>query len=220
MMGTGFAAKRAYMVDCYIRPVVSDQRVIAAFSMVPRHFFVPKKYRQQAYEDIALPIGYDQTISQPSLVAEMTALLQLTGNETMLEVGTGSGYQAAILSLLVKWVYTIERIPQLANQARQRLAKLKLTNVTVAVGNGVFGLPDKAPFDDIIVSASCQKIPEALQTQLKDQGKIEVPMGENFQVQRLKIGIKKQNRLELRDHEYVQFVPLINSVCGNMINKS
>lgn len=198
------------LVNNYIQPFGTfDKKVLRAFLKVPRHKFVPKEYQKEAYFDIALPIGKEQTISQPSLVALMTQSLNLKGNEKVLEIGTGSGYQSAILSKLVREVYTVEIIPSLAQKAKRVLKKLGCSNVHVYIANGSIGLPEKAPFDAIIVTAGAIKIPKELTEQLKDNGRIVIPVGENQLNQKLIVGIKKNGRLRTQEIESVAFVPLV-----------
>lgn len=187
---------------------IKDERVLAAMRKVPRHLFVPEHIRHSAYEDMALPIGENQTISQPYMVAIMTELLELQGNEKVLEVGTGSGYQAAILAELAKEVYTIERFSSLAEEARKRLIELGYTNVHVIVGDGTKGLEEKAPFDRIIVTAAAPKIPEPLINQLNENGIIVTPVGERFS-QILVKGKKERGKLIEEYHTPCVFVPLV-----------
>jgi protein-L-isoaspartate(D-aspartate) O-methyltransferase len=174
-----YQAERLRMVRNQIqRRGVKDPRVLQAMQDVPRHLFVPSERRHQAYADGPLPIGGGQTISQPYIVALMTDLLELSGGECVLEVGTGSGYQAAVLSRLAKRVYSLERIPELASQAEVRLAELGCTNVEIHVGDGSVGLPEYAPYDGILVTAAAPRVPEALKEQLtQDGGVLVVPVG-------------------------------------------
>ena len=156
---------------------IHDERVLQAMREIPRHLFIPENLQNVAYEDRPLPIGEGQTISQPYIVALMTELLQLNGNEKVLEIGTGSGYQAAILSSLTKEVYSIEIIRSLAVRAEKKLLKMKYNNITVKLGDGYEGWSEHAPFDAIIVTAAPDKIPRALINQLKLGGKMVVPVG-------------------------------------------
>lgn len=197
------------MVDYQLIPRgIKDERVLAAMRKVPRHLFVPEFIRHSAYDDMALPIGDDQTISQPYMVAIMTEFLELKGDEKVLEVGTGSGYQAAILAELSKEVYSIERIPSLADEARRRLTELGYENVYVIVGDGTKGLAEKAPFDRIIITAAAPKIPEPLINQLKDGGIIIAPVGERFS--QILIKGKKEKEIIIEEyHTPCVFVPLV-----------
>ncbi len=154
-----------------------DPRVLGAIQSIPRERFVPEQLQQEAYEDIALPIGADQTISQPFIVALMTQALGLTGNETVLEVGTGSGYQAAMLSKLCREVITIERLEELAAPARSRLRELNITNVRFQIGDGTLGHQPMAPYDGILVTAAAPDVPRPLFDQLKEGGRLIIPVG-------------------------------------------
>ena len=160
---------------------VTDPEVVAAMRSVPRGFFVPEGDHLHAYEDHPLPIGFGQTISQPSLVGLMTELLNLKKNHRVLEIGTGSGYQAAILSRLVNHVYTIEVVPELARSAAQKLAKFGFLNITIAEGDGYSGYPQEAPFDRIILTAAPPMIPEVLIDELKPTGILVAPVGTDTQ---------------------------------------
>ncbi len=160
---------------------VRDPLTLAAMRKVPRHELVPAAMRARAYEDYPLPIGHEQTISQPYIVGFMTEALRLRGGEKVLEVGTGSGYQAAVLAEIAAQVYTIEIVAPLAERARQDLARLGYTNVHVRAGDGYAGWPEAAPFDAIIVTAAAPKIPEPLLAQLKDGGRLVIPVGEESQ---------------------------------------
>ena len=160
---------------------VKDARTLAAMRKVPRHLFVPPASMAEAYEDHPLPIGHGQTISQPYIVGFMTEALHLAGGETVLEVGTGSGYQAAVLSEIAARVFTIEIVEPLASEARERLARLGYGNVSVRAGDGYQGWAEAAPFDAIMVTAAAPKVPEPLKQQLKDGGRLILPIGEEFQ---------------------------------------
>lgn len=159
---------------------VRDLAVLKAMEKAPRHLFVPEVMLEQAYEDSPLPIGSKQTISQPYTVAFMTEALELTGNEKVLEIGTGSGYQTAILAELSKEVYSLERIPELAKLASKRLAELGYKNVQVRAGDGTLGWPEAAPFAAIIVTAGAPEIPEPLLEQLEDRGRLVIPVGDKY----------------------------------------
>jgi protein-L-isoaspartate(D-aspartate) O-methyltransferase len=206
-----FAADRQGMVAEQIAARdVRDPRVLAAMRDVPRHLFVPPDLQRQAYADRPLPIGYDQTISQPYIVALMTELARPSRGDRALEVGTGSGYQAAVLSQLVSHVYTIEIVEPLARSAEQRLKNLGYTNVTVRAGDGYAGWPDNAPFDVIIVTAAPDHVPAPLLAQLKAGGRLVIPVGPVFAVQELQL-IEKDvaGRTRTTRMAPVQFVPLV-----------
>lgn len=173
-----FARLRERMVEEQMRRRgITDARVLDAMRAVPRHLFVPSEHQHLAYHDAPLPIGYRQTISQPYIVALMTELLNLKGEETVLEIGTGSGYQAAILAHLARQVYSLERIPELADQAREVLHGLKLENVKVVVGDGTQGLEEHAPYQSILVTAAAPAVPVPLKAQLTDGGWLVLPVG-------------------------------------------
>lgn len=191
------------------RTAVKDEAVLRAMRTVPRHEFVPRSHRDEAYADRPLPIGYGQTISQPYIVAAMTELLKPDRDDVVLEIGTGSGYQAAILSPLVKEVYTIEIVKELGESAADRLKRLKYGNVHVRVGDGYHGWPEHAPFDGIIVTAAASHIPPPLLEQLKPGGRMVIPVGPPFQVQNLMLVEKDaEGRTKQRSLMPVQFVPL------------
>lgn len=173
----GFPRARQRLVERLACQGVSDPRVLAAFEAVPRHQLVPEALRERAYADLALPIGAGQTISAPGIVAAMTAALELRGDETVLEVGTGSGYQAAILAQLSARVVSIERLPRLAADARRRLDALGVTNVVVHLGDGTAGRPGDAPFDAIVVTAGGPDVPQPLLQQLAPAGRLVGPFG-------------------------------------------
>ena len=186
---------------------ITDEGVLAAMRKVARHKFVPRYVRMFAYNDSPLPIGYDQTISQPYIVALMTQLLELEGNEKVLEIGTGSGYQAAVLSLLCREVYTIELLQPLADSARKRLKQLGYHNVEVRHGDGYLGWPKYAPFDVIIVTAAPEEIPPKLVEQLKEGGRLVLPVGKYFQT--LKVVRKVRGQIKEESIIPVRFVPMI-----------
>lgn len=177
-----FTAERERMVTEQIASRgIRDPLTLAALRKVPRHLFVPESARGEAYADHPLPIGHAQTISQPYIVGFMTEQLGLRGGETVLEVGTGSGYQAAVLSEIAAQVFTIEIVPALGGEARARLAALGYRNVTVRVGDGYQGWVEAAPFDAIVVTAAAPRMPEPLRQQLKDGGRLVIPLGEDDQ---------------------------------------
>lgn len=188
---------------------VKDQRVLDAIGKVERHKFVPEKDVTSAYGDYPLPIGHGQTISQPYIVALMTELCELEGNEKVLEIGTGSGYQAAVLGLLADEVYTIEIVEYLGKQARTRLKNMNYDNIHVRIGDGYRGWPEEAPFDVIIVTAAPPEIPQALVEQLDDGGIMVVPVGE-FNQELVKLE-KRGDSLEKKTVTYVRFVPMVHS---------
>jgi protein-L-isoaspartate(D-aspartate) O-methyltransferase len=199
------------MVDAHLRARgIFDQRVLDAMLHVPRHEFVPERYRLQAYEDRPLPIGDDQTISQPYVVAVMLESLHLNPNDTVLEIGTGSGYVSALLAELTAEVFSIERHPALADNARDVLAALGYTNVRIVTGDGTLGLPTAAPFDAILVSAAARHTPPALISQLREGGRMIIPVGSQAaqQLQFIRI-VNGQVIVSLR--EPVRFVPLVDS---------
>ncbi len=197
------------MVETQIRRRgVTDQDVLAAMERVPRHEFVPEQYRDQAYEDHPLPIGYGQTISQPYIVALMTELLRLESTDRVLEVGTGSGYQAAILAEIVAEVYTVEIIEELAREAQERLKRLGYHNVHVRHGDGYYGWEEHAPYDAIIVTAAPDHIPQPLIRQLKDGASMVIPVGPRGGYQTLWQITKEGDKIIKRDVTGVLFVPL------------
>ena len=209
--GDDSARARADMVARQIEDRgVRDPRTLAALRKVPRHLFVPAALVGDAYADHALPIGHDQTISQPYVVAFMTEALGLRGGETVLEVGTGSGYQAAVLAEIAAHVYTIEIVAPLADEARERLARLGYRNVEVRAGDGYQGWPDKAPFDAVIVTAAAPRIPEPLKQQLKDGGRLVIPVGDDEQ--ELIVLTRKAGRFTEERVLPVRFVPMTGKV--------
>lgn len=186
-----------------------DRRVMDVMAKVPRHEFVPAYLRSSAYANIPLPIGHGQTISQPFIVALMTDLLETKKDDVVLEVGTGSGYQAAVLSALVKKVYTIEVIKELGESARERLSRLRYRNVEVRIADGYFGWEEHAPFDAIIVTAAAGHVPPPLIKQLKPGGRIVIPIGGTYQVQMLMVVTRDASgTLKTRQVLPVRFVPL------------
>ncbi|MBI4355216.1 MAG: protein-L-isoaspartate(D-aspartate) O-methyltransferase [Candidatus Omnitrophica bacterium] len=187
---------------------LTDERILAAFRKIPRHLFVPEAYRREAYEDHPVPIGEGQTISQPYMVALMIAALQLQGHEKVLEVGTGSGFQTALLSELALEVVSVERIAALAGGARERLATLGIGNVRLRVGDGSLGYPEHAPYDGIIVAAGAPDAPAPLLEQLADAGRCVIPIGSQ-RAQTLVRFQKRHGRLHREDLADCVFVPLI-----------
>ncbi|OAQ21420.1 Protein-L-isoaspartate O-methyltransferase [Thermosulfurimonas dismutans] len=187
---------------------IRDERVLSAMRKVPRHFFVEEALRDQAYADHPLPIGEGQTISQPYIVAFMTEALELKGHEKVLEVGTGSGYQTAILAELARWVYSIERYPRLLERARKILEELGYTNVILRLGDGTRGWPEAAPFEAIIVTAAGPKIPEPLLDQLAEGGRLVMPVGDEWSQYLVKV-VKKGGQIYRQTLEPVRFVKLV-----------
>ncbi len=188
---------------------VKDARVLAAMRKVPRHEFVPARVRPRAYEDYPLPIGEGQTISQPYIVALMTELLHLKGDEKVLEIGTGSGYQAAVLSVLAKEVYTIEIVEPLARRAERALKRLGYRNVSVRCGDGFKGWPERAPFDAVIVTCAPERTPPPLIEQLKPGGRLVIPVGPEWGSQWLKVLTKRADGRVTEERVIpVRFVPM------------
>ncbi|MBN2655357.1 MAG: protein-L-isoaspartate(D-aspartate) O-methyltransferase [Nitrospirae bacterium] len=196
---------------------IQDKRVLDAMASVPRHEFMPEAQKSMAYEDMALPIAAGQTISQPYMVAVMTQLLDLHGDEKVLEVGTGSGYQAAVLSMLASEVYTVERIPELAEKAKQDLQRLGYSNVNVVIADGTAGLPDKAPFDRIIVTAAAPSVPEPLIEQLGQAGILVAPVGDRWSQTLVRI-VMSVNGPQQTFHTKCVFVPLLGKYGWNYQN--
>ncbi len=203
-----YKIKRYEMVATQIRRRgIEDTRVLEAMQKVKRHLFVPGNERIFSYEDYSLLIGDSQTISQPYIVAFMTEVLKLNGAERVLEIGTGCGYQSAVLAELSKEVYTIEIKEGLAQRAKKLLEELNYTNIVVKQGDGFLGWPEKAPFDAIIVTCAPGEIPESLLAQLSEGGRMIIPVGTYSQ--KLKLVNKKQGRLKVEDLIPVRFVPLL-----------
>ena len=203
-----FTTARRRMVQTQIADRgVGDKRVLAAMRTIPRHAFLSKELWAEAYQDKPLPIGYGQTISQPYMVGLMSSLLELQGTEKVLEIGTGSGYQAAVLGALAAEVHSVERIPELAAAAQQKLAALHFDNVTVHVGDGSLGWPEAAPYDGILVTAGAPAFPPDLPEQLRDGGRLVIPVGDHWR-QILMVWIKKGEGFEKKEILPVVFVPL------------
>jgi len=204
-----FQAARHAMVETQLRRRgIVDKKVLAAMEAVPRHEFVPADFRNRAYEDSPLPIGEGQTISQPYIVASMTAALHLSGSERVLEVGAGCGYQAAVLSLVAKQVYTVECRGALATAAAQRLSRLGYLSVHVHCGDGTLGLPECAPFDAILVAAAAHSVPPPLLAQLGEGGRLIIPIGDT-ENQELLIIDRSGGAFRTRTLEGCRFVPLV-----------
>ncbi|HOI13843.1 MAG TPA: protein-L-isoaspartate(D-aspartate) O-methyltransferase [Methanoculleus sp.] len=201
--------EREDMVEFQIRSRgVRDERVLAAMRKVPRHVFVPENWERAAYEDRPLPIGEGQTISQPYIVAVMTEQLDLSPQDRVLEIGTGSGYQAALLAELAARVISIERLPEIADRARGNLARAGVTGVRVVVGDGTQGYPPEAPYDAIIVTAASPEIPQPLVKQLAEGGRLIAPIGPRECQDLVKL-VKREGRVEKIPLGGVCFVPLI-----------
>jgi len=186
---------------------VKDTGVLKAMRKVPRHLFVPKEYENEAYDDNPLPIGYGQTISQPYIVAYMTEVAKPDKSKTALEIGTGSGYQAAVLAEVVGRVYSIEIIPELAKESAERLRKLGYKNITVRYGDGYKGWKEYSPFDIVIVTAAAEQIPEPLVDQLAENGRLVIPIGAPSEIQELILLEKKKGKIEKSRLTFVRFVP-------------
>jgi len=206
-----FDIQRVRMVEeQLIRRGINDQETLKAMGTVPRHLFVEDAMQARAYGDHPLPIGSGQTISQPYIVALMTQALELQGHERVLEIGTGSGYQAAVLSRICERVYTIERIDSLLGKARKIFDRLHYHNIVSRIDDGTSGWSGEAPFDAILVTAGGPKIPEPLVEQLNDPGRLVIPVGDQ-QVQKLQLLTKKDGEISVRTIELVRFVNLIGS---------
>ncbi len=198
------------MVETQLRARgIRDERLLSAMGEVPRHEFVEAQYRNQAYEDHPLPIGAGQTVSQPYIVGLMLELLRLEPSSKVLEIGTGSGYQTAILAKLAAHVYSVERHAELAREAQKNLSRLGLANVTVVVGDGAQGLPEFAPFDAIVVSAAAGEIPGPLFTQLREGGRMIIPVGPP-EVQELQLVRKREGKPLITLLDGCRFVPLVS----------
>jgi protein-L-isoaspartate(D-aspartate) O-methyltransferase len=203
------AETRARMVDTQLRGRdIVDERVLEAMERVPRELFVPEPDRIRAYDDAALPIGHGQTISQPYMVARIAEVLALTGDERVLDVGAGSGYQAAVLAELAGEVFTIERIPELAEQAKRNLEAAGYSDVHVEVGDGTLGLPEHAPYDAIAVAAAAPALPQRLYEQLEARGRLAVPVGGRGG-QRLELIIRSPEGPAVVRSVPCRFVPLV-----------
>ncbi len=190
---------------------IKDQATLSSMKKVQRHLFVPKDLRDNAYDDRPLPIGYGQTISQPFIVAYMTEIIRPNKNSKMLEIGTGSGYQAALLAEIISDVYTIEIITELSNSSEKRLKELGYKNIYVKNADGYYGWKEHAPFDAIIVTAASEYIPPPLIEQLKDGGRMIIPVGSPFQTQMLMLIEKKDGKVTTKSLMPVMFVPFKRS---------
>ena len=203
-------ARERMVEDQIVARGVQDTLTVRAMRTVPRHEFVPPEWRSEAYADHPLPIGYDQTISQPYIVAFMTELIRPSSNQRVLEVGTGSGYQAAVLAEIVDSVYTIELVPELAKSSADRLKRLGYRNVIVRQGDGYLGWSEHAPFDAILVTAAADEIPQPLIEQLRDGGVMVIPVGAERSVQELTVVTKRGKEILTQTVLPVRFVPLIH----------
>ncbi|MGH7581476.1 MAG: protein-L-isoaspartate(D-aspartate) O-methyltransferase [Gemmatimonadales bacterium] len=206
--GDGYGGYRAQLVETLQRKGIRDLAVLRAIRMVPRHLFVPESVRHRAYDDAALPIGSSQTISQPWVQARYLELLSLTGRERVLEVGTGSGYQTALLAVLCDAVFSVERIPALAQRARAALEASGIRNVTVLVGDGTLGWRPFAPYDSILVAAASPEIPSPLVEQLAPGGRMVIPLGDRDN-QILTLVRREGDELRSTTVADVRFVPLL-----------
>lgn len=205
-----YSQMRKKMVDNQIvSRGIRNPSTIKAMQKVPRHLFVPLQYQDRAYDDSPLPIGYDQTISQPFIVAYMTELARPAKWKKVLEIGTGSGYQAAVLAEIVDTVYTIEIIPELAREAYSRLARLGYANVVARQGDGYLGWKEHAPFDIIMVTAADDHIPQPLLDQLAENGRLIMPVGSPSSAQQIVLAVKRNGKIERSKLAMVRFVPLL-----------
>ena len=207
-----YRSKRQLMVETQIvRRGITDRRVINAMSKVPRHLFVDEALWPEAYEDHPLPIGEKQTISQPYIVALMSELLELTGKEKVLEIGTGSGYQCAILAELADQVFTIERIPSIAKRARKTFDQLKYSNVIIHIGDGTLGWKEHSPYDGVIVTAAAPRPPKALLGQLAIGGRLVIPIGDEFTQDLVVFTREEDNKYAEVNQGSCRFVKLIGT---------
>ena len=207
-----YSGQREKMVEKQITARgVTDYSTLRAMKKVPRHLFVPEEYRDEAYGDFPLPIGRGQTISQPYIVAYMTEAVKPSSKSRVLEIGTGSGYQAAVLAEIVDSVFTIEIVEELAEESSQRLRQLGYSNIVVRAADGYNGWKEKAPFDIIIVTAAAVEIPQPLIDQLADNGRLVIPVGSQGEVQELLLLTRKNGKIEKKTLTLVRFVPFTRS---------
>ncbi len=206
----GFRGARRRLVELLQDKGIRDLAVLRAIDMVPRHRFVPESVRHRAYDDSALPIGAGQTISQPYVHARALELLELTGSERVLEIGTGSAYQTALLAELASQVFSVERVGTLLDRSRALLAELGVRNVSMLLGDGTLGWRDYAPYDGIVVGAGAPHVPPALEEQLAEGGRLLLPIGDREE-QMLAVFTKREGQLVRRDITPVRFVPLIGA---------
>ena len=217
--GEAYLSEQAQIINLIMalrRQGITDKRVLSAIERVDRELFVPAAFSSHAYDDNALPIECGQTISQPFVVAYMSQALHVDDRCKVLEVGTGSGYQAAVLSHLCRRLYTIERYRTLLRQAEERFEQMSLTNITAIVGDGTKGWPEQAPFDRIIVTAAAEKIPEVLVDQLKVGGRMVIPVAAAGDVQELVTLIRHEHEVERKGLLPVRFVPLVSGVAKEL----
>ena len=208
MQADKFTTLREKMVkEQLVRRGISDLKTLEAMRKVPRHLYVLRNMEEAAYDDNPLPIGYQQTISQPYIVALMTEIVRPEKGKTALEIGTGSGYQAAVLAEIVDTVYTIEIVPELAKESAQRFTKMGYRNIVSKYGDGYIGWPEYAPFDIIIVTAAPEEIPQTLLDQLAEGGKLVIPVGSPYDLQELVLATKKNNKITKQRIATVRFVP-------------
>lgn len=206
--GDKYETRRMWMVETQIRNRgVTSSDVLDAMKKVPRHLFIPEAYRDEAYNDYPLSIGYGQTISQPFIVAYMTEAVRPSKNKKALEIGTGSGYQAAVLAEVTGKVYTIEIVPELARESAERLEQMGYDNVVCRHGDGYLGWPEHAPFDIIVVTAAPENIPQPLIDQLAEGGRLIIPVGAAGAVQELLLVTKRNGKTDERRLSFVRFVP-------------
>ncbi len=203
---------RQQMVSDLKRKGVSDPQILAAFSTIPRHCFLDEAFAEWAYRDTAFPIGAGQTISQPSTVAQQTALLGVKKKDVILEVGTGSGYQACVLASMGAKVYTIERQEELFMRTSRLLTKIGFNHIRTLLGDGYQGAERFAPFDKILVTAACHMIPKKLISQLKDGGTMVIPVNDEVDNQKMMRIVKNGDRIEIKEHGHYKFVPMLSGI--------